>query len=49
MEISDYITKCLYFFDLTNFKGYGRNPYNNCVAFLENLRHHNFVLRLSDL
>ena len=27
----------------------GRNPSNNFVAFLENLRHHNFVLILSDL
>ena len=25
------------------------NPSNNFVAFLENLSHHNFVLRLSDL
>ena len=53
MQISDYIPfniiKCLYFFDLTHFRGQGRNPYNNFVAFLENLRHHNFVLRLSDL
>ena len=40
---------CLYFLDLTHFIGYGRNPGNNFVAFLENLRHHKFVLKLSDL
>ena len=53
MQISDYIpfniSKCLYFIDLTHFKGQGRYPYNNFIGFLENLRHHNFVLRLSDL
>ena len=40
---------CLYLSYLTHFSGQGRNPCNNFVAFLENLRHHNFVLRLSDL
>ena len=40
---------CLYLSYLTHFRGQGRNPSNNFVAFLENLRHHNFVLRLSDL
>ena len=40
---------CLYISYLTHFSGEGRNPYNNFVAFLENLRPHNFVLRLSDL
>ena len=40
---------CLYLFDLTHFSGQGRNPSNNFVALLENLRHRNFVLRLSDL
>ena len=53
MQISDYIPfnmiKCHYSVDLTHFKGQGRNPINNFVAFLENLRHHTFVLRLSDL
>ena len=53
MQISDYIPfniiKCLSFLDLTHFRGQGRNPSNNFVAFLENLRHHIFVLRLSDL
>ena len=38
-----------FFLDLTHFKGQGRNPSKNFVAFLENLRHHIFVLRLSDL
>ena len=53
MQISDYIhkniIKCLYFLDLTHFKGYGRNPSNNFIEFLKNLRHHIFVLRLTDL
>ena len=53
MQISDYIAfniiKCLQFLDLTHFRGQGRNLSNNFVAFLENLRHHIFVLRLSDL
>ena len=40
---------CLYFFNLTHFRGQGRNPGNNFVAFLENLRHPKFVLRLTDL
>ena len=40
---------CLQLSYLTHFSGQGRNPYNNFVAFLENLRHHTFVLRLSDL
>jgi len=42
-----YMIMCLYFSYLTNFSG--RNPSNNFVAFLENLRHHNFVLRLHGL
>ena len=53
MHISDYIPfkirKCLYFLDLTQFRGYCRNPRNNFEAFLENLRRHIFVLRLYDL
>ena len=40
---------CIYLSYLTHFSGYGRNHNNTFVAFLENLRHHNFVLRLSDL
>ena len=43
------MTMCLYFSYLTHFSGKGRNPSNNFVAFLENLRHRNFVLRLSVL
>ena len=48
-HIPSNIIKCHYFLDLTLFRGLGRNPSNNFVAFLENLRHHIFVLRLSDL
>ena len=40
---------CLYIFNMTHFRGQGRYPGNNFVAFLENLRHHRFVLRLTDL
>ena len=40
---------CNYLSHLTHFSGKGINPYNNFVAFLENLRHHNFFLKLSDL
>ena len=36
-------------FDLTHFKGYGRNQKNNIIGFLENLRHHIFLLRLCEL
>ena len=39
---------CIHLSYLIHFSGQGRNPYNDFVGFLENLRHHNFVLRLSD-
>ena len=48
-NLSSNTIKCFSFIDFTHFRGKGRNPYNNFIAFLENLRHHNFVLRLSDL
>ena len=51
--ISDYLSfgikYCLYFVDLNHFTGQGRHPGNNFVAFLENLRHQKFILRLSNL
>ena len=40
---------CLYFFDLTHFRGLGRNPGNISLQFnSENLRQHKFVLRLTN-
>ena len=47
--ISFIITKCLYYFDWPNLEGWAEILQNNFVVFLENLRHHSFFLRLSDL
>ena len=40
---------CLNLSYLTHFGGQGRNPRNISLHFWKNLRHYNFVLRLSDL
>ena len=40
---------CLYFFNLTHFRGQGRNPGNISLLFWKILRHQKFVLKLSEL
>ena len=40
--------KLPYFFDLTNFRSYGRNSGNISLIFWKMLRHYKFVLKLSD-
>ena len=40
---------CLNLSYLTHFGGWGKNPKNISLHFWKNLRHHHFVLRLSDL
>ena len=43
------ISMSLYSFYLIHFRGQGRNPSNNFVSFLKNLKQHNVFRRLSDL